>query len=46
MEAALEKEDPGAYQRMLEQKKERWQLGLGLLSKLGELVKLVATAVP
>lgn len=46
MEAALEKEDPGAYQRMLEQKKECWQLGLGLLSKLGELVKLVATAVP
>lgn len=36
---ALEEEDPGAYQRVLGQRR---QLGRGLLSKLGELVKLVA----
>lgn len=44
-EAALKKEDPVAYQRMREEKDGRWQMGLGLLSRLGDLVKSVADPV-
>lgn len=45
MEADLGKEDPGGYQRMLEQKQGHWEMGLGLLSRLGDLVNSVAMAV-
>lgn len=45
-EAALRKEDPVGYQRMLIQKQERWEMGLGLLSQLGDLVKSVAAVAP
>lgn len=44
-EAALKKDDPVAYQRMCEEKDGRWQMGLGLLSRLGDLVKSVAGPV-
>lgn len=45
-EAALEREDPDAYLRMVKEKEERWQMGLNLLSRLGDLIKSVAPAVP
>lgn len=45
MEADLGKEDPGGYQCMLEQKQGHWEMGLGLLSRLGDLVNSVAMAV-
>lgn len=45
-EAALRKEDPVGYQCMLIQKQERWEMGLGLLSRLGDLVKSVAAVAP
>lgn len=41
-EEALRVQDPIAHQEMLEKKKARWQMGISLWSKLGDIVKAVA----
>ena len=38
----LKRNDPAAYQEMMEKKKTRWQFGLSLWSKLQDLVDVVA----
>lgn len=40
-EGELAKEDPEAYERMVEEKAGRWEMGLGLLSRLSDLIKSV-----
>lgn len=41
-EGELEDEDPEEYERMLERKEGRWKAGLGLLSRLEDLIKPLA----
>lgn len=41
-EAALQVEDPKAYEHMIEQKTGRWEMGLGLLSRFTDLIKSIA----